>query len=55
LVVYFKELSALNFIIQEEIAASVASILGKTYVEVKSLINVMGIFMGDKSLWPDRQ
>lgn len=44
-------------VIQEEISgcgiASVANILGKSYLEIKKVANDMGIFATDKSLWSD--
>jgi len=46
-------------VVQEEITgcgiASVANILGKTYDEMKSIANAMGIYASDKSLWSDTQ
>lgn len=46
-------------VIQEETTgcgiASVANILGKTYSEVKSIANAMGIHASDKTLWSDTQ
>lgn len=46
-------------VIQEETTgcgiASVASILGKTYSEMKFVANAMGIYAEDKSLWSDTQ
>jgi len=35
--------------------ASVANILGKSYSEMKSIANAMGIYADDKSLWSDTQ
>ncbi len=47
----------LNPIKQEETTgcgiASVANIAGKTYAEMKSIANSLGIFAEDKSLWSD--
>ncbi len=47
----------LKSVIQEETTgcgiASVANILGKTYLEMKAIANSMGIFASDKSLWSD--
>lgn len=46
-------------VIQEETTgcgiASVANILGKTYVQMKASANAMGIYAQDKSLWSDTQ
>lgn len=46
-------------IIQEEISgcgiASVANILGRTYSEMKTVANAIGIYASDKSLWSDTQ
>lgn len=46
-------------VVQEEPSgcgiASVANILGKTYQEMKTRANAMGIFAEDKSLWSDTQ
>lgn len=46
-------------VVQEETTgcgiASVANILGKTYSEMKSIANAMGIYASDKSLWSDTQ
>ena len=46
-------------VIQEETTgcgiASVANILGKTYAEMKTIANAMGIYAEDKSLWSDTQ
>lgn len=46
-------------VIQEEPSgcgiASVANILGKTYQEMKTRANAMGIYAEDKSLWSDTQ
>jgi len=46
-------------ILQEEATgcgiASVASILGKTYQEMRIIANGMGIYAEDKSLWSDTQ
>lgn len=46
-------------VIQEEATgcgiASVANILGKTYLEMKGLANGMGIYASDRSLWSDTQ
>ncbi|RBP82516.1 hypothetical protein EBI01_08235 [Marinomonas rhizomae] len=46
-------------VIQEETTgcgiASVANILGKTYVQMKASANAMGIYADDKSLWSDTQ
>lgn len=46
-------------VVQEETTgcgiASVANILGKTYVEMKAEANAMGIYASDKSLWSDTQ
>ncbi len=45
--------------IQEETTgcgiASVANILGRTYQEMKSVANAMGIYAEDNSLWSDTQ
>lgn len=45
--------------IQEEFTecaiASVANILGKTYSEMKAIINAMGIYADDTLLWSDTQ
>jgi hypothetical protein len=35
--------------------AAVANILGKTYLEMKSIANAMGIYAEDQSLWSDTQ
>lgn len=35
--------------------AAVACILGKTYAEIRSIANAMGIYASDKSLWSDTQ
>ncbi|MGI1670268.1 MAG: hypothetical protein K6L74_08075 [Neptuniibacter sp.] len=44
-------------VIQEETTgcgiAAVANILGKTYEEMKSIANTMGIYASDESLWSD--
>lgn len=44
-------------VIQEETTgcgiAAVANILGKTYKEMKSIANAMGIYASDESLWSD--
>lgn len=44
-------------VVQEETTgcgiAAVANILGKTYAEMKSIANQMGIYADDKSLWSD--
>ncbi|MDO8826175.1 cysteine peptidase family C39 domain-containing protein [Methylophaga sp.] len=44
-------------VIQEETSgcgiAAVANILGKTYSEMKSIANAMGIYAEDQSLWSD--
>lgn len=49
----------LNSVIQEETTgcgiASVANILGKTYLEMKATANAMGIFAEDTVLWSDTQ
>lgn len=46
-------------VIQEEITgcgiASVANVLGKTYSEMKTVANAMGIYAEDKSLWSNTQ
>lgn len=46
-------------VVQEEMTgcgiASVANILGRTYAEMKSIANAMGIHASDKSLWSDTQ
>jgi len=46
-------------VIQEETTgcgiASVANILGKSYVEMKRIANAMDIYASDKSLWSDTQ
>ncbi|THF54305.1 MAG: hypothetical protein E8F57_05945 [Methylophaga nitratireducenticrescens] len=46
-------------VIQEETTgcgiAAVANILGKTYSEMKSIANAMGIYAEDQSLWSDTQ
>lgn len=46
-------------VIQEETSgcgiAAVANILGKTYSEMKSIANAMGIYAEDQSLWSDTQ
>ncbi len=46
-------------VIQEETTgcgiASVANVLGKTYAEMKTIANAMGIYAEDKSLWSDTQ
>lgn len=46
-------------VVQEETTgcgiASIANILGKTYSEMKSIANAMGIYASDKSLWSDTQ
>ncbi|MBR9882956.1 MAG: hypothetical protein GYB21_04560 [Oceanospirillales bacterium] len=46
-------------VIQEETTgcgiASVANVLGKTYAEMKSVANAMGIYAEDTSLWSDTQ
>ena len=46
-------------VIQEETTgcgiASVANILGKTYTEIKTAANSIGIYAEDKSLWSDKQ
>ncbi len=46
-------------VVQEEITgcgiASVANILGKSYSEMKSIANAMGIYASDESLWSDTQ
>lgn len=46
-------------VVQEETTgcgiASVANILGKTYAEMKTVANAMGIHASDKSLWSDTQ
>ena len=46
-------------VLQEETTgcgiASVANILGKTYPEMKTIANAMGIHAEDKSLWSDTQ
>lgn len=46
-------------VVQEETTgcgiATVANILGKTYSEMKSIANAMGICAEDKSLWSDTQ
>ena len=46
-------------VVQEEPSgcgiASVANILGKTYQEMKTRANAMGIYAEDKSLWSDTQ
>ncbi len=46
-------------VIQEETTgcgiASVANILGKTYSEMKTIANAMGIYASDQSLWSDTQ
>jgi len=44
-------------VIQEEVTgcgiASVANIVGKTYAEMKTIANSIGIYADDKSLWSD--
>lgn len=35
--------------------AAVASILGKTYSEMKAIANAMGVYASDESLWSDTQ
>lgn len=49
----------INPVVQEEITgcgiASVANILGKSYAEMKSIANAMGVYASDKSLWSDTQ
>ncbi|MBP5979132.1 MAG: hypothetical protein KA748_02905 [Halomonas sp.] len=49
----------LNPVIQAEATgcgiASVANILGKTYLEMKAIANAMGIYAEDESLWSDTQ
>lgn len=44
-------------VVQEETTgcgiASVANILGKTYLEMKAIANAMGIHASDKSLWSE--
>ena len=49
----------LNPVIQEEVTgcgiASAANILGKSYAEMKTIANSMGIFASDESLWSDTQ
>lgn len=51
--------SPLKPVIQEEPTgcgiAAVANILGKTYSEMKTIANAMGIHASDKSLWSDTQ
>ncbi|UTW04937.1 hypothetical protein KDX31_08040 [Amphritea atlantica] len=46
-------------IIQEEATgcgiASVANVLGKTYSDMKTVANAMGIYAENKSLWSDTQ
>ena len=46
-------------VIQEETTgcgiAAVANILGKTYSEMKSIANAMGIYAEDQSLWSDTE
>lgn len=46
-------------VIQEETTgcgiASVANILGKTYIEMKAVANALGIYAEDKALWSDTQ
>lgn len=46
-------------VVQEEATgcgiASVANILGKTYLEVKATANAMGIHASDSALWSDTQ
>lgn len=46
-------------VVQEEVTgcgiASVANILGKSYSDMKSIANGMGIYATDKSLWSDTQ
>jgi len=46
-------------VIQQETSgcgiAAVANILGKTYSEMKSIANAMGIYAEDQSLWSDTQ
>ena len=46
-------------IIQEETTgcgiASVANVIGKSYAEMKTLANSMGIYASDTSLWSDTQ
>lgn len=50
-------LTTIQPVIQEEITgcgiASVANIVGKSYAELKSLANTLGIFAEDKNLWSD--
>lgn len=49
----------LKSVVQEEATgcgiAAVANILGKTYSEMKTIANAMGIYASDKSLWSDTQ
>lgn len=46
-------------VVQEETTgcgiASAANVLGKTYSEMKSIANAMGIHASDESLWSDTQ
>lgn len=53
------QLEKMNPVIQEEPTgcgiAAVANILGKTYSEMKSIANSMGICAADESLWSDTQ
>lgn len=46
-------------VVQEEVTgcgiASVANIVGKTYPDMKTIANDMGIYASDKSLWSDTQ
>jgi len=48
-----------NCVVQEESTgcgiASVANILGKSYSEMKTMANAIGIHASDKSLWSDTQ
>lgn len=49
----------MKFVIQEETTgcgiAAVATILGKSYAEMKAIANTMGIYAEDKLLWFDTQ
>lgn len=51
--------TALKPVIQEDTSgcgiAAVANILGKTYSEMKTIANAMGIYAEDKLLWSDTQ
>jgi len=51
--------SNIKAVIQEEVTgcgiAAVANILGKSYPEMKSFANSMGIYASDKSLWSDTE